>query len=149
MIHKLYKKNKEIILYLLCGGLTTAVNFMAFWIFTEIVSASAGKASAWAWGISVLFAYLVNKIYVFESEKNSLAELLREAGAFIGARVFSGIFEVGMMAFLADFMRIPLWRAKIFVSGAVILLNFAASKWIIFRRQEEKGGGECEKAAVP
>ncbi len=142
---KFYKKNREMILYLVCGGLTTAVNFAGFWVFAEVGKLSVGCASVWAWGLAVLFAYVVNRVLVFQSENDSWEALLREAAAFAGARIFSGIFEVGMMVFLADFLRFPVWWAKILIGIAVVVLNFAASKRIIFCRHGQRGGESHEK----
>ena len=71
MIKKLYKKYEEVILYVVFGGLTTLVNFVSFWVFNKILGEKFYLVSnVIAWFISVVFAYVTNKLWVFESKSH-------------------------------------------------------------------------------
>ena len=69
MIKKLFIKYKELITYVIFGVLTTLVNFFAFWLFTKILGEELYLINnAIAWVMGVIFAYITNKLFVFESK---------------------------------------------------------------------------------
>jgi putative flippase GtrA len=89
MIKNLFNKYKEIISYLFFG-VTTLVNFVSFWAFNKILGESLYLISnVIAWVISVVFAYVTNKLWVFESKSWKFRVLLKEVPEFFAARVFS------------------------------------------------------------
>lgn len=92
MFGKLWKKcvNYETISYLICGVLTTAVDFVSYSMFRKM-SMGVGVSQALSWVAAVLFAYIVNKIIVFRNFDMHLSYLLKEGGAFFAARVISGV----------------------------------------------------------
>ena len=59
--------NKEIILYVIFGVLTTIVNLIAYYLFSNIININYLISNAIAWIISVVFAYITNKFFVFNS----------------------------------------------------------------------------------
>ena len=84
MIKKLYKKYEEVILYVVFGGLTTLVNFVSFWVFNKILGEKFYLVSnVIAWFISVVFAYVTNKLWVFESKSWAFKILLKEVPEFL------------------------------------------------------------------
>ena len=93
MFGKLWKKcvNYETISYLVCGVLTTAVDFVSYTAFRKM-SMGVGVSQALSWVAAVLFAYIVNKIIVFRNFNMGPAYLLKEGGAFFAARAISGVF---------------------------------------------------------
>ena len=105
MIKKLYKKYEEVILYVVFGGLTTLVNFVSFWVFNKILGEKFYLVSnVIAWFISVVFAYVTNKLWVFESKSWAFKILLKEVPEFFAARLFSlGVEEGGLWLFVDKF----------------------------------------------
>ena len=92
MFGKLWKKcvNYETISYLICGVLTTAVDFVSYTLFRKM-SMGVGVSQALSWVAAVLFAYIVNKIIVFRNFNMHPSYLLKEGGAFFAARAISGV----------------------------------------------------------
>ena len=89
-IKELLIKYKELITYVIFGVLTTVVNFAAFWIIDRILGDSLYLISnAIAWVIAVAFAYVTNKIWVFESKSWAPKLVLKEVCEFVAARLFS------------------------------------------------------------
>lgn len=84
-IWKMYLKYKEVILYLIFGGLTTLINIIAYTVCAHIFYMDTVESTSAAWIISVIFAYVTNKIFVFESKTNTLAMLVKECISFLDA----------------------------------------------------------------
>lgn len=84
--------------------------------------------------IAVIFAYVVNKVLVFGSKDWSKEKLFQEVWQFAAARVLSGVGETGMLWALVDRMGYPDSVIKIIAGVLVILVNYAFSKWVIFRQ---------------
>ena len=66
-IMSLYKKYKEIINYLIAGVLTTVVSFVTYEIFKDIFHIHYIISNILSWIAAVIFAYFINRKYVFES----------------------------------------------------------------------------------
>ena len=79
---------KELILYLIFGILTTIVNIVVYLIFAKFLNIDYIISNIFAWFFSVLFAYVTNRIWVFERKTNNI---IKEATLFYGGRIFSGI----------------------------------------------------------
>ncbi len=125
---------REVISYLIFGVLTTAVNYAVYYAATRWLGFGVTPSSVWAWLLAVLFAYITNKLFVFDSQSWALAVWLREAIAFIGARLFSGFFEIGNMWLFAERLCLPDMPVKIVISVAVVVMNYVFSKLWIFRK---------------
>lgn len=151
-IKTLILKYKELILYVIFGALTTGVNFVSFWLLERIFG-SDGKVylftNAAAWLISVIFAYVTNKIFVFESKRTDAKSLLKEAGEFLGARVFSFFIEEAGLWLLVDAIGLKKYSfsivgieitgqliSKVILAVVVVVLNYVFSKFIIFKKKK-------------
>lgn len=151
-IKTLILKYKELILYVIFGALTTGVNFVSFWLLERIFG-SDGKVylftNAAAWLISVIFAYVTNKIFVFESKRADAKSLLKEAGEFLGARVFSFFIEEAGLWLLVDAIGLKKYSfsivgieitgqliSKVILAVVVVVLNYVFSKFIIFKKKK-------------
>ena len=142
-IQELFVKYKEIIMYLIFGVGTTVVNWV---IYTVIVM--LGKevnltiANIIAWVGAVAFAYITNKLWVFESKSWNPKIVWKELGMFLGARIFSGIFEIGLFPVLVwlgmnqAIFGVEGMLAKVVISVLVIVLNYIFSKLIVFKKKE-------------
>lgn len=142
-IQELFIKYKEIIMYLIFGVGTTAVNWI---IYTVIVvsgrEANLTIANIIAWVGAVAFAYITNKLWVFESKSWNPKIVWKELGMFLSARIFSGIFEIGLFPVLVwmgmnqSIFGVEGMLAKIVIGVLVIVLNYIFSKLLIFRKKE-------------
>lgn len=142
-IQELFIKYKEIIMYLIFGVGTTAVN----WIIYTVIVVSGGEvnltvANIIAWVGAVAFAYITNKLWVFESKSWNPKIVWKELGMFLSARIFSGIFEIGLFPVLVwmgmnqSIFGVEGMLAKIVIGVLVIVLNYIFSKLLIFRKKE-------------
>ena len=129
----LFQKYREIILYLVFGGLTTLVNFVVYFLCTSGLSLSWSVSNVAAWVLAVLFAYVTNRIWVFQSKTKGASALLREFLSFVLCRLLSLGFDMAIMFLCVDVLHINDLIAKVFTQVVVIVLNYVFSKWIIFR----------------
>ena len=92
MLRKIWEKcvNYETVSYLICGVLTTAVDFAVYTVLRN-VDVGVGVSQALSWLAAVLFAYVVNKLIVFRNYNMRPSYLAREVGTFVAARAFSGV----------------------------------------------------------
>ena len=145
---KRFLKYKEIIMYLIMGGLTTLVSWGTYSLFAWILPIANQDllvltANALSWLLAMTFAYVTNKIWVFESKSWERHFLMKEFGLFVSTRLLTGIFEVvavpGLVWLGCDqsILGVPGMLSKIIVSIIVVLLNYVFSKLIIFRKQSE------------
>ena len=145
--------NRETVLYVVFGGLTTLVNYVVFWLG---IHAFGEEAALWvnvvAFVAAAAFAYFTNKLYVFESKSWRWEVLRRELPSFFGARIVSFLLEEGGLALCTDVLHVARYRflgvnglmiAKVALSVVVVVLNYLFSKLYIFARKERKDDGEA------
>ena len=139
MTKKIWDKimNREVISYLIFGVLTTLVNWAVYGIMLR-AGIDYRVANAAAWAVSVLFAFLVNKLYVFQSRSWGLGFVTRELGAFVACRGVSGIMEMVFMILMVSWLRMDKYVSKVIVSVIVVIANYVFSKLFIFRKSDEK-----------
>lgn len=144
-----FEKHREIISYIFFGGLTTAVNYVIYFPLRHF-NMNYFFATLIAWAGAVLFAYAVNRVFVFKSKARGRAAA-REFLLFVGARVFSwGAEEFILYIFLelmhidnivwtADFSAEPLrpgeFIAKTTAQVVIVIMNFLFSKLVIFAKR--------------
>lgn len=126
----LLKQYREIIAYLIFGVLTTLVNIVIYFLASDILSINYLISNLLAWFISVLFAYITNRAYVFESTS---AHFIKEAIKFFGSRITTGIIDMILMWSLVSFTSINDVLIKIIVNVIVIVLNYIFSKLFVFK----------------
>ena len=136
--------NKETITYVIFGVLTTAVNYVSYWLFRK-ADISFLIANVMAWIVAVCFAYITNKLFVFESKSFAFKVLVKEIPSFIGARVLSLLFEEAFLAIAVHFGMNDM-IAKIIAAVVVVILNYFASKFIIFKKKKST---DCEEETMP
>ena len=125
------QKNKEIIMYLVFGVLTTVVNIVVYYIFSNLLHMNYLSSNAMAWFLSVLFAYVTNRKYVFDSKNN---QIIKEAISFFGSRLATGIMDMVLMWFLVNFNIVNDVVAKVVVNVIVVILNYILSKLVVFKK---------------
>lgn len=134
----LFKKYKEVISYSFFGVLTTLINIIIYFILTRIYQIDYIVSTVIAWAISVLFAYITNKIFVFESKELGIYTIIRELGIFIVYRLLSGGIDIIIMYIAVDCLSFPDGVVKIISNIIVILINYVASKLVIFKKAETR-----------
>lgn len=137
-IKEQYFKYKEIINYLVFGGLATVVNFVTYFIVARLIGIDEVLSSGISWFFSVLFAYITNKLFVFESKTDGIKAILIEMGSFFLARIVSGILcDVGTFALMVNVFNINDLFAKVVTQIMVVIVNYVFSKLIIFRKKNK------------
>ena len=134
-MRELINKNQELIKYLIFGVLTTLVNILCFFILDKF-NIDIYINNTISWIVSVIFAFITNKLYVFESKSLDIKTIFKEGMSFFGARIFSYFVDMGTIYLLYDGLRIDKLISKIVSNVIVIIINYIFSKFI-FRN---KGG---------
>lgn len=131
------KHLREIICYLFFGGLTTLVNLLVFFCAREIFQAPLVVSNSLAWLLSVLFAFVTNKRWVFHSKTTGAAAYLLELGKFILYRLLSYCLDMGTLLLLVQVFHTGDLLAKLVSQVIVVLANYFFSKWLIFNGKED------------
>lgn len=133
----IYKKNKEIINYLIFGVLTTVVSFVVYFIFAKVFKIDEVISNVISWFFSVLFAFITNKLYVFESKETGKKTLLKEIISFYLARLFTGVVcDLGVFALMVKIFKINDVLSKLVTQVIVIVLNYVLSKLFVFKQNK-------------
>ncbi len=133
-IKALLEQYKEIVLYLFFGGLTTLVNIVSYFVCTDIFNIYYLAATAISWALSVAFAYVTNRTWVFASKKHGLEAILREIVMFVSCRLLSGAMDMAIMFIGVSIIGIPDSITKFLTQILVVVLNYIFSKVFIFRK---------------
>ena len=137
-VMELYQKYKEVIHYLIFGGLSTVVNFVSYFIAARVIGIEEVTSSAISWFCAVLFAYVTNKLFVFESKTETKKAMVKEMVTFFLARILSGILcDVGSFALMVRVFHVNDIFAKIVTQVMVVVVNYVFSKLFIFRKSGE------------
>lgn len=121
---------RELIMYVFFGVLTGVVNLGVYFLFSHVLGVYYLFSNVVAWFLSVLFAYVTNRIWVFESNSNNI---LKEVFLFFSCRSFSGLVDIGLLYFFVDILNIGDYISKIIVQIIVVILNYLFSKLLIFK----------------
>lgn len=131
---KKFKLTKELVLYVVFGALTTVVSFVSYYACNTMLGIHYLASNIVSWILAVLFAYITNKLFVFESKGLSKKELAREFFAFIAARLVSlGMEELGLWLMIGALH----WNenlAKLIMQVVVVIANYVFSKLFIFKK---------------
>ena len=151
---RLLEKYREIIAYAFWGMITTAVCWGSYSVFALLLgqyqstfhilgmefSTVIFVANILSWVCAVSFAFVVNKMWVFNSRSWEGAVVLPELGKFVTARLTTGIIEIVGVPFLVSCVLdqavfgIEGIAAKVAVTALVLILNYVFSKLLIFRK---------------
>ena len=127
---ELLLKYKEVIMYLIFGVLTTVVNIVVYYMMADMLQIHYMISNIVAWFLSVLFAYMTNRKYVFESKSN---EIIKEMISFFGARLATGIMDMVFMWIFVGLHILPDFIAKVITNVFVIVANYILSKLVVFK----------------
>lgn len=121
------------IAYVIFGVLTTVINWLSYYALTRVFSLSVTWSGIIAWIISVLFAYITNRGYVFKSDARGVGAIARELAKFASGRVITGVIDIALVN-LAVYLSINDAIAKAVINVLVIALNYVFSKLFVFRK---------------
>lgn len=133
---KLLNRYKELILYGIFGLGATFINIIAYWLFFSIFHLYFMLANGLAWLLAFIFAFLTNKLFVFESKNFRGTVAVQEMISFLFTRVFTGVLDMTLMWLMVDMGKVSGVYAKIFVNVIVILVNYVMSKFWVFRKSK-------------
>lgn len=136
-IRALLREHREIISYVFWGVMTTAVNYVSYTLLTQFLNVHYLASTVIAWTISVLFAYFVNKLFVFRSREWGW-KALRELWQMVASRLFSLGLEMVIMWFFVDTLHCNHLVIKLIANVVVVIVNYVLSKWIIFKPKKSE-----------
>ena len=142
--------NRETILYLIFGVATTVVNYVVFWLIYDLICGKDHSllANGVAFVAAVIFAFVVNKMYVFESRSWTAEALKREVPAFLASRIGSFLVEEAGLFVCEYVLKLNgvilmesagiqvdgITAAKLALSVIVVILNYVFCKWFVFKK---------------
>lgn len=133
----IYRKHKEGMRYLVFGALSTVINIIVFAICSKMANLSTTISNIIAWIIAVLFAYVTNKLYVFDSKTVKLKDIAREIFSFFSARIATLVIETAFLWVVIDKLGFNDILMKIISNIIVIILNYIFSKIFIFKKDKK------------
>ncbi|MFC6323772.1 GtrA family protein [Companilactobacillus baiquanensis] len=139
-MEELWNKYKDTIPYLFFGVLTTIVNIVGFWFFNYVAGLNYQIANIIAYFLSVVFAYVTNKLWVFDSHTDTTKAFLLEMGSFFLFRGGSWVIDQGTMTIGVSLLHMNDLIVKFIANVVVVILNYIFSKFIIFRKKEKLDG---------
>lgn len=136
VIFQKLKTYRALILYIVFGLLTTAVNMIVYGICYDSLEMSNVVSTIIAWLAAVVLAYATNKVWVFDSRSFAPKVILYELITFFGCRLLTGILDIIIMFIAVDVMAWSGIFFKFISNILVIILNYIASKLIIFAKKK-------------
>ena len=132
---ELLNRYREVIVYLVFGVLTTLVNYLVYLPCYNLLNFSSSLSNVIAWVAAVVFAYVTNKPFVFQSSDWSAKTVVPELTKFVGTRLGSGGLETLILFVFVDMIggNGNVW--KLITSVIVVVLNYLGSKLLVFRNK--------------
>lgn len=130
--------NNPVMRYIFFGGCTTLVNLGTYYILRVVTDLNLNIANTISIIAAILFAYVTNSRYVFETRPSGFKEYFAEFIRFIGARGITMVIEIGGVWVMADVLQINDYIAKFVIQFIVLVLNYIFSKFIVFTKKEDR-----------
>ena len=137
LIKKYCAKYRELILYVVFGVLTTLVNWVSYWLLADLLHVDYMAATFIAQVLSILFAYVTNRRWVFESKVRGVKGVALEMAKFFGARGASLVLDLAAMYLGVTLLRIDDKLMKLISNGIIIAANYVFSKLFVFNKKKE------------
>ncbi len=133
-----FMTSPEMVSYIIFGVLTTAVNIVSFGLLRPVIRFNAYwdviVVNTIAWILSVAFAFITNKLFVFKSKSFEKKLFMRELTTFVEARLFSLVVDTLGMYLLINVLYWNDWVSKIIMNVIVVVINYILSKLVIFKK---------------
>lgn len=137
LLKSLFLKYRELILYVFFGGLTTLVNWAGYWLLADVFRVPYLWATAIAQVLSILFAYVTNRIWVFESKAKGFSAVFWEMVRFFGCRAASFVLDLLCMRIGVGGLHVNDMVMKLLSNVIVVIVNYVFSKLIVFRKPKQ------------
>lgn len=128
--------NKEVINYIIFGVLTTIVNYVTYEACNLRLDYKLSTIIAWF--LAVMFAFITNKLFVFESKSFEKSLIFKELTSFIASRIVSGIFDFIFMVVAVELLTINDSISKLASNIFVVVINYILSKLFVFKSTTER-----------
>lgn len=129
-----YKEHKELLLYLLFGGLSFVLNIVLFVLLNRGLLINEHIANVVCWIVCVLFQFVTNRLWVFDGRTTSLPALIKQMLTFFGGRIATLGIEEAILAIFITWLHFNSVVVKIVAQVVVIVLNYVISKVIVFKK---------------
>lgn len=128
------KKNlKEFVLYTIFGTIAFIISVSTYALLEIRLDINELIANAFAWLVSVLFAYIANKKWVFKAYTPTKTALLVQMFAFFGGRFITLVIEEVIILVFITILSYPSMTVKLVAQVIVVVLNYVFSKLFVFR----------------
>ncbi len=127
--------DREIKAYLVCGLLTTILAY-ALYMLLSILGQNVFWSNTYSSAVALVFAFIVNKKFVFLSHEWHIKTLLTEVLKFGAGRFATYVMETVLLILLIEYMSLPEFLCKGFTMSLVIVGNYVISKLIVFRKKK-------------
>lgn len=134
-ITQLLKKYKSTIMYLIFGFLTMVISVATFAIFIQI-GFDEHISNILSWIIAVLFAFVTNKIFVFEDKEKEFKIVVNQIIKFFFSRLFTLFLEEAIIYVFVTRLNYGAIFIKLIAQIIVIILNYILSKKIAFNNKK-------------
>ncbi|ETO95420.1 GtrA-like protein [Lachnoanaerobaculum sp. MSX33] len=136
MIKNLWLRYKELFFYAVFGVGATVINIVSY----RVLANTFGKkyfliANIIAWILAFIFAFITNKLFVFESKSWEAQIAMKEFVGFLSARLATGILDTVLMWVFVSIISLDDTLSKIIINILVIIINYIASKFFIFKKE--------------
>ena len=129
-----YQKNKEVLMYLFFGGVSFVLNMVLYILLNAVLGMNELLANIFCWIVCVLFQFVTNRIWVFNSRTDTTAALLKQMTAFFGGRIFTLLAEELILLVFITWQGLNSVAVKLVAQIVVIVLNYVISKLIVFKK---------------
>ncbi len=147
--------NKETVLYFVFGVMTTLLNWATYWVCCYPLGLDSLISNIIAFIVAVLFAFFVNKLFVFESKSFAPKIAAKEFVSFVSGRIATFLLEEAgiWISKVTGFEEMQLFKlfgfqvtgnmvTKIILSFIVLVLNYLIGKIFVFKNKDDKEGTE-------
>ncbi len=146
LLNPFFQKHREALLYLFFGGVTTVISWVTFWLFDEAMVwwgvtfyPTELLANVASWIVTVLVAFLTNRVWVFHAPTKGAAAYIRQLLSFYGSRVATLLLETGILwVFVTKLGYHHAMLIKIAASVLVVIVNYVFSKLFVFTKKKKQ-----------
>ena len=133
IFNPIYTRYKEMLLYLFFGGISFLVSIWPYALFNVNFGINELVANIFSWLITVMFAFLTNRIWVFQAPPNTIAEFFKQMCSFFGGRLVTLVVEEIILLVFITILGFASMPVKVIAQIIVIVLNYVISKFFIFK----------------
>ncbi len=134
-LKQLFFKYKEYVLYVIFGGLTTLISLISFYICSHPLDIGTVASNIISWILSVSFAYVTNRKWVFKSKTVGFYGIVKEIAGFIAGRLLSMGIETVLLWITVDLYHFNDMLMKVVIGIIVVIMNYFFSRLVAFKKK--------------